>query len=336
LSRSAISIASVIGFIILLFVVNDLAHRDADEPADSDQPATPPATGPSPQSRPRSLNRSTNHPISPEGFPLKYSIGQVDPRFGVPEGDFLQCARDAARIWESAAQRQLFQYDPSAPFRLNLVFDERQAHRNEQRSLRSRIDSRGNSFDLLKKRYDEELRVKAQQQQEFERDVRAYDSRLDAYNTRANQWNSRGGAPPEEISRLRTEQHELEQIQSSLQREQQTLNNTVTDINSLADAINGIVQRNNIDISSYNGEFKQSREFEKGVFDGRAINIYELDGEADLRLALVHEFGHALGFDHVNDPDAVMYYKLERQDTTTIRLTMADVQLVQKLSGRIQ
>jgi hypothetical protein len=326
LSRSAISIASAIGFIILLFVVNSLMHHDSDESTDMEQP-----TAPSGEVHPPKAPRHVT-----TGYPLKYSIGQIDPRFGVHEEDFLQCARDAARIWESAAQRQLFEYDASAPLRLNLIFDERQNHRNEQRMLRTRIDNRGNSFDLLRRRYDEELRVRTEQQQSLESDVRAYNSRLDAYNIRVNSWNSRGGAPPEEVERLRTEQAILEQTRASLEQKQQTVNNTVTEINSVADAINGIVQRNNIDISNYNGEFRESREFEKGVFDGKAINIYELDGEADLRLVLVHEMGHALGFNHVNDPEAVMYYKLEKQDTSSIRLTMADLQLVQRLTGRIQ
>jgi hypothetical protein len=325
-SRSFISIAAIVAVILLLVTLNALLHRAPDESAEMEpQPAASPA-----------LHHSAPSSRGTTGYPLKYSVGQIDPRFGIPEESVIQCARDAARIWESAAQRQLFQYDASSPFRLNLVFDERQAHRYEQRTLRARIDSRGYSFDLLKKRYDEELRIKAEQEQELGQEVRLYQSRADAYNVRTESWNSRGGAPPEEAARLRDEQAALEQARASIEHSQQTLNNTIAGLNSLADAINGVVQRNNLDITSYNGEFKQSREFEKGVYDGSAINIYELDGEADLRLVLVHELGHALGFNHVNDPEAVMYYKLEKQDTSSIRLAMDDLQLVQKLAGRIQ
>jgi predicted Zn-dependent protease len=64
------------------------------------------------------------------------------------------------------------------------------------------------------------------------------------------------------------------------------------------------------------------------LYDGKAINIYEFDKEEDLKLALVHEFGHAIGLGHVDNPKAIMYRKLAVQDMNTIHLTSDDLNLL--------
>ena len=79
-------------------------------------------------------------------------------------------------------------------------------------------------------------------------------------------------------------------------------------------------------IDQFNQRF-QPRLFDKGLFNGREIHIYEFESQEDLRLTLAHEFGHALGMKHHNDPKALMYPMLEEQDMQHFRLQSADIAL---------
>lgn len=68
--------------------------------------------------------------------------------------------------------------------------------------------------------------------------------------------------------------------------------------------------------------------FHKGEFNGREINIYEFQSIDELRITLAHEFGHALGLQHTNDPNALMYPILEKQNFSHFKLTTADLELL--------
>src|ERR1051326_1620172 len=90
------------------------------------------------------------------GYPMKFSGGALDPRFGIPRAKFLKLKGEAGSGWEKPVGLELFRYDSSAPFKIEMVFDERQQRRIEERMMRGKISLTGKSFDNLRDEYRSE------------------------------------------------------------------------------------------------------------------------------------------------------------------------------------
>ena len=97
------------------------------------------------------------------------------------------------------------------------------------------------------------------------------------------------------------------------------------------DELNQINQNINASIQHFNSKFKPYL-FDKGNFDGHNINIFEFQSEDDLRLTLAHEFGHALGLKHHEDPKGLMHPMMQDQEQTNFRLLHSDLMLFQNRS----
>jgi hypothetical protein len=285
--------------------------------------------GPSPRDK---SGRMTEAP-GPDDYPLAYSIGSFDPRFGLTRQDFLAAAAEAEGIWEKAAGRQLFRSQAEAPFKLNLVYDERQERTIEAKKMRAAIDSKGRSYDALVWQHARRLERMKESGKRHDAAAAALQKRLDEHNATVASWNERGGAPGQEYIRLDRELAEIRRGEEGLERLRTDFNDDVTAVNDLVAQINELAETNNLEVTYYNGKFVESREFEQGVYDGTGITIYQFTGMPELRLALVHEFGHALGFGHVDEPAAIMYYKMEKQDAVKPALAPADLEMLRKKFG---
>jgi hypothetical protein len=260
--------------------------------------------------------------------PVNFRLGTFDNRFGISTNEFLEIVNQAKLLWEQPSGRVLFRYDSSASFRINLVFDERQQRIIDEKRLRSQLDATGSSFDQMNREYESELERKNRIEGSYHKEVAAFNARANTHKSRVSHWNDKGGAPAEVFASLRQEEEELKREASDLESEGAKLDEAVARVNKLAAAINKQANDHNLQIAFYNGQYVNSREFEKGVFNGREINIYEFDGDEDLKATMVHELGHALGFGHVDDPAAIMYYRLEKQDLRNLHLTVADLKLL--------
>jgi predicted Zn-dependent protease len=115
-----------------------------------------------------------------------------------------------------------------------------------------------------------------------------------------------------------------------------SLNEIVAKVNQLAESMNQLIAKKNLAIEYYNGRFVTGREFEVGTYDGQKIDLYQFEDDNDLRLLITHELGHALGFTHVDDPKAVMFYKSGQQDNKPIRLMNKDLELLVPIATKLR
>jgi hypothetical protein len=270
--------------------------------------------------------------IAIEPFPKGYSLGTFDERFGISKDRFLQIVEQAKRIWEKAAGKELFHYRNDGLMSVNLVYDWRQEALLKAKEQRAKLDENGSSFDMLKSDYEMKSTSVGREQSAYEEWGQAYNTHLNEYNVRVTRWNNGENRTEAESQFLQKRKKELDQEIAVLEQKRVSLKTAIDDLSALGERISALSKKYNLEVEKFNGAYVNQREFEKGVYNGRSIDIYEFDREEDLKVALVHEFGHALGLEHVDNPRSIMYRKLASQDVNDIHLTSEDLtQLLSKL-----
>lgn len=246
--------------------------------------------------------------------PLSYRLGEVDAAFALEREAALAYIEEAERRWEERVGRDLFVYDDTADFFVHFIYDERQELADTEESERTELDAmkkEGESVILMVEQLQAEHHALSLT---YAANVADYETRLEAYNAEVNRYNDRGGAPPKVYEELETERKQLSNDADELADTATKLNNLATEINKLGERGNGLVDEYNRQVTEYNKEFGFSREFTQGDYQGDSIHVYKFSNENELIKVLMHEFGHALGIDHVAGESSVMYYLLENPD----------------------
>jgi uncharacterized protein YlxW (UPF0749 family) len=256
---------------------------------------------------------------------IVYGIGTVDARFGITEQEFADLAQGVEGVWENPFTKEFFMYDPNAEFKINLVFDERQQRTVDERNTRTEIQTQEQEYRAQVSTYESELAQYNQENASYDAAVAIYEARLQKYNEQVDYWNKNGGAPQKEYAALQQEKSALQRESRSLESRRLQLNQKAITLNTQASGINAIAKDLNLDVNAYNGTYGTTREFDQGSYTGSAINIYQFSAKEDLRLVLAHEFGHALGLNHIEDPNAVMYYLMDKQNIKSLHLSDWDI-----------
>ena len=227
---------------------------------------------------------------------IEYDIGIFDEEFLINKSDFLAHVKSAEEPWETAAEKDLFRYKEGASFKINLIWNEEQERLYKGNNLENQIGTKQQSLAQIQTRYQSAV-------SRYERAVSEYESQLKRYESDVNYWNSQGGAPEREYQQLQGESVALE-------KKAKEVNTLLQTVNKLAEENNDKVQTYNNNIEEYNQLFSHAHEFDAGNTDGTEINVYSYDGFDELRTLLVHEFGHVLGIDHLENENSVMFYLL--------------------------
>jgi hypothetical protein len=204
-------------------------------------------------------------------------------------------------------------YDPKGPLKINLVYDDRQNATDTLKKLGYGITNERTSFNENKVKYDSMKASYAANKASFEKRMQAYKTKLSAYNATVQSLNENGGIPPDQLSDIKQQQLLLNAEGTNVRQAQTDLNALVDQLNALGMVLNRQAKALNVQIDQTNNVSQSlGDEFEEGQYvsddHGIAINIFTFDSPEELVRVLAHEFGHALGLNHVDDPSAVMYY----------------------------
>lgn len=276
------------------------------------------------------INPVTPHQHQTVKKTLHYRIAEIDPRFHLTQQQVLELTQQAAKIWEHETGQQNFIYDPDAEFSIQLIFDERQ----------QRSSNRMQSLQQLQQD-QQHWHEQNQQLQQIKADIEQSSAliarkqaqlnlQFQQYHQEVQHFNQQRSSSKVLADQLAQRQAALQQQSLALQQEIQQHNERARLLNQDIQALNQRHQQLSTLASQFNQMF-QPRLFHKGHFNGKQIIIYEFSSAHDLRLTLAHEFGHALGLAHTDDPTSLMYPIIQQQNLQKFALTDSDKDLVKAM-----
>ena len=217
---------------------------------------------------------------------ITYSLGTVDEGFKISKEDFLNVVKDGESTWETAVNKNLFEYvSEGGELTINLVYDKRQENTEIMKNISSSLENNQSSYNFLKNNVSQ---LKAE-----------FNDKKAILENKINTLKDRNG---------RYSKNSINEI-NGLQAE---LNGFVLKINSAVDKLNESASSINSQATQYNhiGD-ELGDQFEEGLYHsdstGKYIDIYQFENKEKLERVLMHELGHALSLDHLNNPDDIMY-----------------------------
>jgi archaellum component FlaC len=265
--------------------------------------------------------------------PISYRIGDIDEQFTIGSSTVRDLLADASDVWEQNSDKNLFEYKPddSADLTVDFVYDQRQQRTRAKDKITDNLDSLANSHGQLTDGLDDKRDRYEALRSDYRSARRQYEAKLNEYNQRVDRWNNRRRIPDSVRSDLKQQRRRLDEIRTSLETTRQRLQDLQAEINRLAERSNDIAETYNARADTFADRFGSGREFNQATYKDDAITVYQFNQTTDLRLALAHEFGHALGIKHVDDPQAVMHPLMKEQSMADINLQPDDRQALMKV-----
>lgn len=234
--------------------------------------------------------------------PVKFAVGDVDSRFKVSKDQVIESAKDAASRWNQKSGQTWYEYDPDSSFKINLVYDDRQARLDQ---INAEVANYNANSDTVKKNSEV-----------ISQNVAKYQKDLADYNAAVAYWNSQGGAPTDVYNQLTAAQQELESRRIKINQDLQMYNIQV-------DANNANLSDLETKIDSQKNKIET-----QGEYKGDKIDVYTFGDLDELRLVLMHELGHALTTNHAEKSTSIMYYLLADQNEKDPHPTDEDIALI--------
>ncbi|MBI1974321.1 MAG: matrixin family metalloprotease [Candidatus Zambryskibacteria bacterium] len=275
---------------------------------------------------------------APCAQPITYAIGFFDRKFGVSYENFLKALNEAEGIWERPIHKELFSYSPQQPdLAVNLIYDYRQETTNTLSNISEKVEENEGTYYTL---YGQFKKLKA----EYDADEKIYNNIVAAFSAKNSEydqmvalWNASSRTSKKQFEELETKKVELQNDLEKLKAFEARLNEKGRRVNVYVNELNHLANILNLDVEKFNTiGATRGETFTGGSYaingEEKSIDIFEFKNKEKLVRVLAHELGHALGLEHMNDPQAIMY-KLNKSDAGMA--VASDVTALKKLCGMI-
>jgi hypothetical protein len=246
--------------------------------------------------------------------PISYQVGEVDSRFGITKEEVKELMSRAETVWEEASGQDLFVYNETADFPVNLIYDERQKEASTEEAWRVSLDAKEDRTEEAFAQIDSLRLDYESKRQDYDADRERYESELASYNSEVEHINENGGASKEKFANLEAKKASINADLKNLLKQEGELNKAGEELNRLGEEANALVEIYNAEVVRYNNVYTERSEvFTQGDYERDRINVYTYSTKDELATVLAHELGHALGIGHVEGGDSLMYYLMADQ-----------------------
>lgn len=248
--------------------------------------------------------------------PIMYRVGDIDPRFGVTREQVMAQLQSAAQVWNDASGGELLMYRDDGMMPVSLVYDEWQALAVEIEKEAGTLQTQEEKLKYINQKYlnqkklvDAKKSAYADEQDRYNKALSDLEDNVRKYEANPSNYDKQAYAD------LLKKQKKIRQMYTNLESQRQDINTAVAALNALVASSNTIKNSFNSTVNTYNQSVdakQQTQEDFAGVyFSDRRIEIYQFLNTDELRSVLIHELGHALGFEHSTNPYSIMYHEAQ-------------------------